>query len=156
MNIKVGDQAPDFSLPDQNGVVRKLSDFRGSWVLLYFYPKDMSPGCTKEACSIGEQFPSFEKLGTVVLGVSADSVASHKKFEEKYKLPFTLLSDEKHEVLEKYGVWQKKSFLGKSYMGTDRSSLLIDFDGKVVRVYERVKPSDHAEEVLKDIEDMKK
>ena len=116
----------------------------------------MTPGCTTEACSIGEMFPSFEKLGTVVLGVSADSVDSHKKFAEKYKLPFILLSDEKHEVLEKYGVWQKKSFLGKEYMGTDRSSVLIDFDGRIVKVYERVNPANHADEVLRDIEEMKK
>ena len=119
--------------------------------MVYFYPKDDTPGCTKEACAIRDDIPRFDKLKVKVLGISVDSVKSHKKFAEKYKLPFTLLSDEKKEVVKKYGVWQKKKFMGREYMGTLRTSFLIDPAGKIAKIYESVKPEVHAEEVLKDL-----
>ncbi|OGN07974.1 MAG: hypothetical protein A3C61_00850 [Candidatus Yanofskybacteria bacterium RIFCSPHIGHO2_02_FULL_39_10] len=149
--MEVGKIAPDFELLDQNGKLHKLSDYRGKTVLLYFYPKDDTPGCTKEACSIRDSQANFKNLTTVVLGVSVDSIKSHKKFAEKYKLPFTLLSDEKKAVVNLYGVWGKKKFMGREYMGTLRSSFLISPDGKIAKIYEKVKPEIHAEEVLEDI-----
>lgn len=148
--VTIGQQASDFTLPDQDGKNHKLSDYHGKTVLLYFYPKDDTPGCTKEACGIRDQFSSFKRGNIAVLGVSVDSVASHKKFVGKYKLPFTLLSDEKKEVVKKYGVWRKKSMMGREYMGTVRTSFLIDPDGKIAKIYEQVKPDKHAEEVLED------
>ncbi|TSC90526.1 MAG: peroxiredoxin Q/BCP [Parcubacteria group bacterium Gr01-1014_2] len=148
MKLKEKQIAPDFKLPDQDGKIHKLSDYRGRWVVLYFYPKDNTPGCTKEACAIRDSFPAFEKLKAKVLGVSVDSVVSHKKFAEKFSLPFTLLADEKKEVVKKYGVWGKKRFMGKEYDGTYRTSFLIDPNGKIVKIYENVKPEIHAEEVL--------
>jgi peroxiredoxin Q/BCP len=149
--IKTGQLAIDFELSDQNGKSHKLSDYKGEWVLLYFYPKDDTPGCTKEACAIRDHFPNFKKLKAVVLGISVDSVESHKKFAEKYKLPFTLLSDAKKEVVKKYGVWGKKTFMGKAFMGTKRTSFLINPEFKIVKIYENVKPEIHAEEVLNDL-----
>ena len=151
MKLKAGQLAPDFTLPDQDGKQHSLSDYGGKWVLVYFYPKDDTPGCTKEACAIRDDIPRFNKLKAKVLGISVDSVKSHKKFAEKYALPFTLLSDEKKEVVKKYGVWQKKKFMGKEYMGTIRTSFLIDSAGKVAKIYESVKPETHAEEVLEDL-----
>jgi len=148
---KQNSPAPDFTLPDQDGTMRSLSDYRRRWVLLYFYPKDDTPGCTKEACSIRDNFPDFKKLKIAVLGISTDSVGSHKKFEEKYKLPFTLLSDADKKVVNLYGVWGKKTFMGKEYEGTLRTSFLIDPKGNIAKVYEDVKPETHAEEILKDI-----
>ncbi|MGC9602982.1 MAG: thioredoxin-dependent thiol peroxidase [Minisyncoccia bacterium] len=148
MILKIGEPAPSFELPDQNGQVRRLKDYRGSWVLLYFYPKDDTPGCTKEACAIRDNFPDFQELELKVLGVSIDSVESHEKFAEKYDLPFTLLSDEKKEVVGKYGVWGKKMFLGREFEGTLRTSFLIDPEGKIAKIYEDVKPEIHAKEVL--------
>ena len=148
MKLKLGQLAPDFELPDQNGKIHRLSDFRGQMILLYFYPKDNTTGCTKEACSIRDSFPVFNKLKVKVLGVSADSVQSHKKFSEKYDLPFILLADDKKEVVKKYGVWGKKKFMGKEYYGIFRTSFLIDPQGKIVKIYENVKPEIHAEEVL--------
>ena len=148
-----GQLAPDFTLPDQHGVLHKLSDYRGNTVLLYFYPKDDTPGCTKEACGIRDSFSSFKKGSIIVFGVSVDSVASHKKFAEKYNLPFLLLSDEKKEVVKKYGVWQKKSMMGRDYMGTVRTSFLINSKGNIARIYKHVKPDRHAEEALKDIKE---
>ena len=148
---QVHSKAPDFSLPDQGGEPHKLSDYAGKWVLLYFYPKDDTPGCTKEACVIRDAWPEFVKLNAVVLGVSADKVASHGKFVTKYKLPFTILADIDKIVLNLYGVWGKKKFLGKSYEGINRVSFLVSPDGKIARVYEKVKPAVHAEEVLLDI-----
>ncbi len=148
--LKIEQKAPDFTLPDQDGNVHSLSDYKGKKVLLYFYPKDDTPGCTTEACTIRDSYKDFEKMGLVVLGVSVDSVKSHKKFETKYKLPFTLLSDEKKEVMEKYGVWGKKKFMGREYEGTNRISFLIGEDGKILKVYETVKPAEHAGEVLSD------
>ncbi len=148
---KLNSPAPDFTLPDQNGKEHSLSDYRGKWVLLYFYPKDDTPGCTKEACALRDNFPDFKKLGIAVLGVSVDSVSRHKKFEEKYKLPFTLLADAEKKVVNLYGVWAKKKFMGKEYDGTLRTSFLINPEGKIAKVYENVKPELHAQEVLADM-----
>jgi peroxiredoxin Q/BCP len=155
MDIKAGDAAPGFSLPDQDGVVRSLGDYLGSWVLLYFYPKDDTPGCTKEACSLRDNLPDLKGLDCVVLGVSVDSVKSHRKFADKYGLPFTLLADEGKEVVGQYGVWGLKSMMGREYMGTMRTSFLIDPKGAVARVYEKVKPDEHAAEVLRDLAELR-
>lgn len=146
-----GKPASNFTLPDQKGNSLKLSDFKGQWVVLYFYPKDDTPGCTKEACGFRDNFPKFEKLKVKVFGVSADSTEKHTKFANKYQLPFTLLSDPDKKVLEKYGVWAEKKFLGKKYMGILRTTFLIDPQGKIFKIYENVKPVGHAEEVLKDL-----
>lgn len=154
--IEVGKKAPSFTLKDQNGKSHKLSDYKDSFVLIYFYPKDDTPGCTKEACSIRDNFPSFKKLDITVLGISADSEKSHKKFEEKYALPFTLLSDPDHSVAESFGAWGKKKFMGREYDGIFRVSFLIGKDGKVVKVYDNVKPDQHAEEVLTDLQALTK
>ena len=151
MKLRVGQLAPDFSLPDQNGKKHKLSDYKGKWVLIYFYPKDDTPGCTKEACSIRDNFPKFKKLKIAVLGISVDSVKSHAKFVKKYHLPFTLLADEDKNVVKKYSVWSKKKFMGREYMGTPRTSFLIGPNGKIEKIYENVKPETHAEEVLEDL-----
>jgi peroxiredoxin Q/BCP len=148
---KLHSVAPLFTLPDQNGKEHSLVDYAGKWVLLYFYPKDDTPGCTKEACAIRDSFPDFKKLAITVLGVSVDSAASHKKFEKKYKLPFTLLSDDKKAVVKKYGVWGKKKMMERVYEGTLRTSFLIDPEGKIAKIYEDVNPVMHAEEVLKDM-----
>ena len=148
---KVGSQAPAFSLPDQDGEIHKLSDYKGQWLLLYFYPKDDTPGCTIEACTIRDQFKDFKRIKAVVLGVSKDSVASHRKFADAYDLPFTLLSDEAKKVIEKYGVWGEKNMMGRKYMGVRRTSFLISPVGKIAKVYEKVKPPVHAKEVLEDI-----
>ncbi len=147
--IKEGAAAPEFTLPDQDGKTHSLADYKGKWVLLYFYPKDDTPGCTKEACMIRDAFPDFGKLGIAVLGVSIDPPASHKKFAEKHALPFTLLADTEKKAVHAYGVWGKKKFMGREYEGTLRTSFLIDPEGKVAKVYEDVKPETHADEVLK-------
>lgn len=149
--LHIGDLAPEFSLKDQHDVTHTLKDERGNWVLLYFYPKDDTPGCTKEACALRDNFPRFKKLGITIFGVSVDSVKSHGKFVEKYELPFTLLSDDEKKVVAAYGVWGKKKFMGREYMGTKRWSFLIDPKGKVVKIYEDVKPEKHAEDVLADL-----
>lgn len=151
--VSVGDSAPDFSLPDQTGTERTLSDYRGRWVLLYFYPKDNTPGCTKQACMIRDVFPRFENLHVEVFGISKDSVKSHASFAEKHDLPFKLLADEGHVALDAYGVWAEKQMMGKTYMGTLRTSFLIDPEGVVKKVYEKVKPEVHAEEVLADLKE---
>ncbi len=151
MKLKTGQKAPAIKLPDQNGKVHQLKDYLGQWVLVYFYPKDDTSGCTKEACSLRDNLPKFKKIKTVVLGISVDTVASHKKFEAKYKLPFTLLADENKEVVNKYGTWQEKSMYGRKYMGTVRTSFLIDPTGRIAKIYEQVKPEMHAQEVLKDL-----
>lgn len=143
--------APDFALLDQDGEERTLSSYRGKWVLLYFYPKDDTPGCTKEACAIRDAFPRFDANRAVVLGISPDSVKSHKKFAEKYELPFTLLADEGHLIADLYGVWGPKKFMGREYEGVMRTSFLINPEGKIAKVYEGVKPEQHAEEVLADL-----
>ena len=154
--VQVGKKAPVFNLKDQNGKAHKLSLYVGKWVLLYFYPKDDTPGCIKEACMLRDNFPSFKKLGITVFGVSADNEKSHKKFEEKYQLPFTLLSDVDHMVAEKYGAWGLKKFMGREYEGMHRVSFLINGEGKIAKVYEKVKPEVHAEEVLGDLKELMK
>jgi len=147
----VGEIAPDFTLPNQEGELMELSTQKGQYVLLYFYPKDDTPGCTKQACMLRDAIPSFEKIGAKVFGISVDSVSSHKKFSEKYSLSFDLLADIDKTVVNNYGVWGKKSFMGKSYDGISRTSFLIDPEGFVVKVYENVKPELHAEKVLSDL-----
>jgi peroxiredoxin Q/BCP len=151
MTRNIGDTAPDFTLLDQKGTQHMLLAYRGKWVLLYFYPKDDTPGCTKEACAFRDTFPEFEKLDMPIFGISTDSVKSHGKFVTKYELPFTLLADENKEVVQLYGVWGKKKFRGKEYEGTHRMSFLIDPEGKIAKIYEKVKPEAHAEEVLHDV-----
>ena len=149
--ITEGQKAPTFTLPDQDGNIHSLSDYKGKKVLLYFYPKDDTPGCTTEACNFRDSYEDFQTRGLVILGVSADSVEKHKKFADKYNLPFPLLSDEDHEVCEAYGVWGEKNFMGRKYMGISRSSFLIDEEGNIEKVYEKVKPKEHAGEVMGDI-----
>jgi len=151
MKLTIGDKALEFNLPDQKGKMHSLKDQKGKWTLLYFYPKDDTPGCTIEACTIRDNYPAFKKLGITVFGMSADPVKKHEKFSEKYDLPFTLLSDEEKETLEAYGVWGKKKFMGREYMGISRESFLIDPKGKIVKIYEKVKPAQHAEETLEDL-----
>jgi peroxiredoxin Q/BCP len=146
--IEEGKPAPDFELPTDGGETIKLSELRGKPVVLYFYPKDDTPGCTTQACGIRDAYGEFEKAGAVVLGVSPDSEKSHGKFKDKYELPFTLLADTDHSVAEQYGVWGEKSFAGKKYMGVNRSTFVIDPDGNVKRVMHDVKPANHADDVL--------
>lgn len=153
--LAVGDRAPEFRLSDQFGEEHALQDYKGQWILLYFYPKDDTPGCTKEACTIRDQFPAFKKLKMQVFGVSVDPVRKHAAFAKKYDLPFTLLADEEKMLVNAYGVWAKKKFMGREYMGTLRKSFLIDPDGKIAKIYEEVKPEKHAEEVLVDVAAMK-
>ncbi len=155
MKLKIGDIAPDFTLPDQDGKMHSLKDYKGQWVLLYFYPKDDTPGCTTEACTIRDNYTGFKKSKIVVLGVSADSVKKHEKFASKYKLPFTLLADEDKKALNAYGVWAKKKFMGHEYMGILRNSFLINKGGKISKIYETVKPAMHAGEVLNDVSTQK-
>ncbi|MBI3956529.1 MAG: thioredoxin-dependent thiol peroxidase [Candidatus Kerfeldbacteria bacterium] len=149
-----GTKAPAFSLPDQHSKLHTLTGYRGQWVLLYFYPKDMTPGCTVEACTIRDMYADFKKQRCVVLGVSTDPVARHKKFADKEELPFTLLADETKKAVKAYGVWGEKKFLGKTYLGTRRTSFLIDPNGTVAKVYEKVKPALHAREVLDDLSEL--
>ncbi|MCH4033275.1 MAG: thioredoxin-dependent thiol peroxidase [Lachnospiraceae bacterium] len=153
--LEVGTMAPDFALPDQNGTIRRLTDFRGSKVVLYFYPKDMTAGCTKQACGFGELYPQFREKGAVVLGVSKDTVASHKKFEEKYGLPFLLLSDPERTVIEAYGVWQEKKLYGKTTMGVVRTTYLIDENGIIQRAMEKVKAADNPGQMLEMLDEGK-
>jgi peroxiredoxin Q/BCP len=151
MKLEIGQKAPDFTLPDQNNKEHKLSNFLGNWVLLYFYPRDNTPGCTKEACGIRDVYKDYKENDVTVLGISTDSVASHKKFEEKHVLPFTLLSDENKKVVALYGAYGEKKMMGKTFMGTKRISFLIDKEGKIAKIYLKVKPADHAQEVISDI-----
>lgn len=146
--LKIGDRAPDFSGVDQNGKTLRLADFKGSQVVLYFYPKDMTPGCTVEACAFRDGFRAIKKKGAVVLGVSKDGAASHKKFIEKYELPFSLLADESGSIVKNYGAWGEKSMYGKKYMGILRITYVIGADGRVAAVFPKVKPATHADEVL--------
>ncbi|MBQ6674485.1 MAG: thioredoxin-dependent thiol peroxidase [Ruminococcus sp.] len=150
--LEIGTKAPDFTLLDQNGNEHSLSDYRGKRVILYFYPKDNTSGCTKQACGFAERYPQITEKGAVVLGVSKDSVASHKKFEEKYSLPFTLLSDPEHKVLEAYGAWGEKKNYGKVSMGTIRTTYLIDENGVIIKAAAKVKAADDPENVLKALE----
>jgi len=146
--LKEGTVAPDFTVKDENGETVRLKDLRGQKVVLYFYPKDDTPGCTKEACAFRDAFAAYKKRNIKVLGVSVDSEASHKKFAIKYKLPFTLLADTDHAISDAYGVYGQKKFMGRSYMGVKRMTFLIDEKGKVKKVFEKVNPEDHAQEVL--------
>lgn len=151
--LKIGDKAPDFKLFDQHDNIVKLKDFRGSKVVLYFYPKDMTSGCTKEACDFTDNISKFNKIETTVLGVSADSVASHKKFAEKYDLKFSLLSNESRTTLEAYGVWKEKSMYGKKYMGIERTTFIIDEKGKIKKIYNKVKTPGHVEQIISDLKE---
>jgi peroxiredoxin Q/BCP len=149
--IKEGQKAPSFSLDDDQGRKVSLSDFKGKSVVLYFYPKDMTPGCTQEACDFRDNWEAVQKKGAVVLGVSADPVKKHGAFKEKYKLPFTLLSDESKKMLKAYGVWQKKKFMGREFMGIVRSTFLIDKNGKVKKAWSPVRVKNHVQEVLDNL-----
>ncbi len=148
MPIPAGNPAPDFILPDETGALRRLSDFRGQPVVLYFYPKDDTPGCTTEACNFRDGYGDYQRAGVVILGVSPDSPKKHAKFKEKYGLPFTLLADEAHQVCALYGVWGPKKFMGRQYEGVYRTTFLVDAQGKIVKVFENVKPDGHSAEVL--------
>lgn len=149
--LKEGVLAPEFELPDQEKILHKLSEYRGKKVVLYFYPKDDTPGCTKEACSFRDSFGEFRKNGMVVLGISKDTAASHAKFQEKYSLPFPLLSDINTDVIKSYEAWGSKNFMGKEFLGVLRITYVIDEEGKILKAYDKVKPQDHAQEILKDI-----
>jgi len=146
--VSEGKPAPEFTLEDDAGETVSLSDFRGKPVVLYFYPKDDTPGCTAQACGIRDAYGEFEQAGAVVLGVSPDRVSKHVKFKEKYDLPFTLLADPEHEVAERYGVWGEKKYMGRSCMGVSRTTFVIAPDGTVAEVMENVKPDSHADDVL--------
>lgn len=148
MPISSNIPAPDFALPDDTGTTRRLSDFRGKPVILYFYPADDTPGCTKEACNFRDDYSAYVKSGVTILGVSPDSVASHVKFKKKYDLPFPLLADDQHKVCDQYGVWGPKKMMGREYDGVLRTTFLIDANGRVARVFENVKPAEHSTEVL--------
>ncbi|WP_314827971.1 thioredoxin-dependent thiol peroxidase [Oribacterium parvum] len=149
--LEVGTKAPDFTLPDQNGDLHSLSEYRGKKVILYFYPKDNTAGCTKQACGFAERYPQFIEKGAVVLGISKDSVASHKKFEEKYGLPFTILSDPELVAIQAYDVWQEKKNYGKTYMGVVRTTYLIDEEGKIAKAFDKVKAADNPEQMLGEL-----
>jgi peroxiredoxin Q/BCP len=151
--ITVGQEAPAFTLPASNGEMISLDSLRGKNVVLYFYPKDMTPGCTTEACDFRDYHPEFEKLDTVVLGVSPDDLKSHDKFIAKHDLPFLLLADTEHEVAEAYGVWTLKKMYGKEYMGIERTTFLIDKEGKIAKVWPKVKVAEHVQEVLQYIKE---
>jgi len=146
--LKIGESAPDFKLPSADGSTVSLKDYRGKKVVLYFYPKDSTPGCTKEACSFQDNLETLKKKNVEVVGISADSVNSHQKFSAKYSLSFRLLSDPGREVLKAYGVWKRKSFLGKKYMGIERTTFIIDEKGKIAHIFQKVKVIGHTEEVL--------
>lgn len=154
MPISSGITAPDFNLQDETGTPRHLSAYRGHPVVLYFYPKDDTPGCTKEACAFRDDFSNYEKAGVVILGVSPDSPKSHTKFKEKYNLPFTLLSDPGHKVCDQYGVWGPKMMMGKSYEGVLRTTFLIGSDGQILKVFENVHPEGHSAEILSALESL--
>jgi peroxiredoxin Q/BCP len=149
MSLEIGDKAPDFTLPTDGDGTIKLSDLKGQKVVIYFYPKDDTSGCTAEACGFRDLFPNFRRLDAVVIGVSRDSVVSHDKFKKKYKLPFILASDEDTKVCTRYGVWVQKSMYGRKYMGIERSTFLIDEKGIIRGVWRKVKVPGHAEELLK-------
>jgi len=151
--LAVGKKAPSFSLKDANGNKVSLNDFKGKKIVLYFYPKDNTSGCTKEACDFRDSFPDFKKLNITVIGISPDSIDSHKKFVEKYNLPFILLSDEKKEVVAKYDVWKEKSMYGKKYFGVERTTFIIDEEGKILKVFPKVKVDGHVDEVIKALKE---
>jgi thioredoxin-dependent peroxiredoxin len=148
MPIVKGIKAPDFSLRDESGTVRNLKDYLGHPVILYFYPKDDTPGCTTEACNFRDDYSAYVEKDVIILGVSSDSVSSHKKFKQKYNLPFSLLADEDHSVCSLYGAWGKKKFMGKEYEGVLRTTFVIDAKGKIAEIFENVKPAQHSQEIL--------
>lgn len=150
--LEIGKKAPDFTLLDQNGNTVSLSDYKGKKVILYFYPRDNTPGCTKQACGFAEHYPQFMEKGAVVLGVSKDSVASHKKFEEKYQLPFTLISDPELVAIQAYDVWKEKNMYGKKVMGVVRTTYLIDEEGMIVKAFGKVKAADNPIQMLNEIQ----
>lgn len=154
MPLAAGSLAPDFELPDENGEMHRLSDYRGKVVVLYFYPKDDTPGCTTEACGFRDTYADYEKAGVPVIGVSPDDVKKHQKFKTKYNLPFTLLADTDHAVCELYGVWGRKKFMGKEYDGVFRTTFLIGQDGTILKVFENVKPEGHSQEILKALSEL--
>ena len=149
--LEIGTKAPEFTLPDQNGTLRSLSDFQGKKVILYFYPKDNTSGCTKQACAFGELYPQFMEKGAEVIGISKDSVAPHKKFASNYALPFTLLSDTECAAIKAYDVWKEKSMYGKKYMGIERSTYLIDENGIIVKAFAKVKAPENPARMLKEL-----
>jgi peroxiredoxin Q/BCP len=154
MALKVGDKAPSFKLKNQDAKSISLSDLKGKSVVLYFYPKDDTSGCTKEACNFRDEFPKFGNMKAEIIGVSTDSVESHKKFADKYKLPFNLLSDEKKEVVEKYGVWKEKNMYGKKYMGIERTTFIIDPSGKISNIFQKVKVDEHNQKVMEALKEL--
>lgn len=154
MVLKPGDLAPDFSLTDANGDLVNLADFRGKWVVLYFYPRDNTPGCTKEACGFRDAYADYQAQDVIVLGVSTDDAKSHTKFLQKFNLPFTLLSDAEGKVASTYDSYGLKKFMGKEYMGVSRNTFLIDPDGKIHKIYLKVKPEHHATEILGDLAEL--
>jgi len=152
LKLKEGDQAPNFTAPTNGGGTISLADFKGRHVVLYFYPRDDTPGCTKEACAFRDEFAGFKRKGAGVPGVSVDSAKSHDKFADKFKLQFTLVSDEDKKIVQAYGVWGEKSFMGRKYKGTHRVTFLIGPDGRIKKIWPQVKPEEHAEEVLAALE----
>ena len=151
MVLQEGTKAPDFELKDSEGITHKLSDYSGKSIVLYFYPKDDTPGCTKEACSFRDSYADFKKAGVTIIGISPDKVESHKKFKDKYSLPFTLLADPEHQVCKAFGVWGLKKSYGREYEGVYRTTFIIGPEGQIQRVFEKVKPSDHSQEVLREL-----
>ncbi len=154
--LEPGTPAPAFTLPDQDGNPVSLSDFKGQWVVLYFYPKDMTPGCTTEACTFQEELPAFKNLNARIVGVSKDSVKRHRTFADKYNLNFTLLSDEEGKMIESYGAWQEKKMYGKTFWGIVRMTYIIDPDGRIARVFPKVKPGEHPAETARVLEELQK
>ena len=146
--LEIGTKAPEFSLPDENGEIRNLSDYKGKKLILYFYPRDNTPGCTKQACGFGELYPQFGEKGVEIIGISKDSVASHKKFKEKYSLPFTILSDTQLQTIQTYDVWKEKKLYGKTSMGIVRTTYLIDENGIIIKALDKVKAAENPEEML--------
>ena len=146
--LEIGTKAPEFSLPDENGEIKNLSDYKGKKLILYFYPKDNTPGCTKQACGFGELYPQFGEKGVEIIGISKDSVASHKKFKEKYSLPFTILSDTELQAIYAYDVWKEKKLYGKTSMGIVRTTYLIDENGIIIKALDKVKAAENPEEML--------
>jgi peroxiredoxin Q/BCP len=154
MPIASGIQAPDFALPDENNTTRRLSDFRGRTVVLYFYPKDDTPGCTTEACNFRDDYSAYVNADVVILGISPDDTKSHAKFKQKFTLQFLLLADDEHEVCNQYGVWGPKKFMGRQYEGVLRTTFLVDGNGRIAKVFENVKPAEHSAEVLAAIKSL--
>ena len=155
MTIKNNQPAPDFSLPDDEGKYHKLSDFRGKPIVLYFYPKDDTPGCTKEACNFRDDYSAYKTAGLEIIGISPDSSESHAKFKAKFNLPFLLLADKDHKVCEQFEVWGKKKFIGREFDGVLRTTFLIDKERKVVKIFEGVKPAEHSQELLTEFKKLK-